>query len=437
MATRNRMYRRALLLLLMIMALTVPVVVWAGPARADTSSDILGRVNSLRSGLGIAPMAADATLTTIAQQWAAHMAATGILAHNPGLATQAPPGWTKIGENIGDAFSLDAVYNALVASPDHYLNMIDTAYNRSGVGVAVDTRGQVWLAQEFGAYPPPTPANFTLPTNGSVIFSSSQAFSWNQAPGAEYYGLTIGSTQGGYELLSTGPLPANSLSYTVAALPPGMHLWARIYTYAQGQWIWNDSSFSVAGPSSATFIRPTNGATNVTTNQPFSWTAVPNAGYYGLTVGVSLGGYDLVSTGPLPATQTSYTVPSLPSGQTLWARIYSYIDGSWLHYSDVSFTAAASTTATFTRPLNGATNVDTTQPFTWTPVAGAGYYGLIVGTTPAGYDLVSTGPLPSTQTSYSVPALPIGRTLYARVYSYIGGSWLHYSDITFTAAPRS
>ena len=27
-------------------------------------------------------------------------------------------------------------------------------------------------------------------------------------------------------------------------------------------------------------------------------------------------------------------------GTTLWARIYSFISGTWSHYNDVSFTAA-------------------------------------------------------------------------------------------------
>ena len=66
---------------------------------------------------------------------------------------------------------------------------------------------------------------------------------------------------------------------------------------------------------------------------------------------------------------------------------------------------------------------------------GAAHYLLSVGTAKGGYDLVNSGALPSTQTTYAVGALPAGRTLWARVYSYAGGSWDNVTDVSFTAAP--
>ncbi|MDQ1393297.1 MAG: hypothetical protein QOF30_2274 [Acidimicrobiaceae bacterium] len=324
-----------------IVTCCVPVLALAPPAHADGPSDIVTQVNNLRATVTAAPLATDATLTSAAQQWANHMASTGVLAHNPNLASQAPSGWTKIGENIGDAFSLTAVYNALVASPDHYANMVDKAFNRTGVGVATDTKGQVWLAEAFGAYPPPPVATFVFPTSGTVIFPSAQAFSWQQVAGAVYYCLTVGTTQGGVDLVNSGLLAANQLSFTVPALPGGQQLWARIYSYVQSTWTWADVRFSVTGPSTATFTRPLAGATNVDTTQPFTWAPVASASHYWLSIGTTLGGYELLNTGSLPATQTSDAVPALPAGRTLWARVYSYIAGSWVHYSDVSFTAAA------------------------------------------------------------------------------------------------
>lgn len=326
----------------------LPVVAGAAaqaPAAASIGqpgpSDVVTWVNNLRASVNAAPLMATAALTTVAQAWANNMAATESLTHNPNLSTQAPSGWTKMGENIGTGYSLAAVYNALVASPDHHANMVDKAYNRTGVGVATDARGQVWLAEDFGDYPPPMPSTFVFPTNGDRIFSSAQQFSWSMTPLAGYYDLTVGSSQGAYDLLNTGLLPSSQLSYTVGALPGGQALWARIYTYAQGIWTWSDASFSVVGASTATFTRPISGATNVSTSQPFTWSPFSNATYYLMTVGSSLGAYDLVNSGVLASTQTSYTVTAaLPMGTTLWARIYSFIGGTWSHYNDVSFTAA-------------------------------------------------------------------------------------------------
>ncbi len=178
-------------------ALVLPVLTLAAaPARADAQSDFLGWVNGLRSGVLAPALTADVNFNSVAQQWAAHLAATGVLAHNPTLSSQAPQGWTKMGENIGSGYSLTAVYNALVASPDHYANMVDTAYNRTGVGVATDSKGQYWVTEDFGSYPAPTPATMVFPTSGILIFPQAQGFSWNQASGGQYYCLTVGTTQG-------------------------------------------------------------------------------------------------------------------------------------------------------------------------------------------------------------------------------------------------
>jgi Cysteine-rich secretory protein family len=321
----------------------MPLVAFAGTAHADAPGDALTWVNGLRGAAGMAPLAANAALGGVAQQWANHMATTDVLANNPNLSSQAPSGWTQIGENIGDGYNLAAIENILAAASASHTNILSPAFDQTGVGVATDSKGQMWFVEDFGDYPPPTPATFVLPTAGSLLFAAPQSFSWKQAPGAVYYCVTVGSTQGGTDLVNSGTLPASQLSYLVPALPGGKPLWARLYTFSQGTWIFTDTSFSVTGATTATFMTPAQGATNVDTTHPFTWSPVASAGYYGVSVGTSEGGYNLVNSGPLPSTQTTYAVPVLPTGKTLWARIYSYIGGSWSYYSDVSFTAAPRT----------------------------------------------------------------------------------------------
>jgi len=315
----------------------LPVVAFAAPARADAPGDIVTWVNTLRSGSGVAALGADPALTGVAQQWANHMAAAGDLSHNPNLATQVPQGWTKIGENIGSGYSLTAVYNGLLASPFHLANMVDPAYNRTGVGIAADANGVVWLAEDFGAYPPPVPATFTFPTPGALIFGVPQSFTWAQTPGAVYYCATVGTTRGGVDFLNTGLLDATRLFAAVPALPGGA-FWARIYTYTQGAWIFTDTNFSVTGAATAVLTYPTNGATNVDTTQPFTWTPVAAANWYLLTVGNTKGGIDYLNSGLISPTQSSFQVPGLPAGKTLQARLYSFIAGTWNHYNDITFT---------------------------------------------------------------------------------------------------
>ena len=93
----------------------------------------------------------------------------------------------------------------------------------------------------------------------------------------------------------------------------------------------------------------------------------------------------------------------------------------------------ASTTSTFTNPTNAETGVVTPASFTWTATAGAQGYWLNIGTTPGSQNLVSVGTA-SNVTSYSVPALPPGTTLYAQLYTEEGGSYGTPQSISFTTA---
>ncbi len=167
------MLRRVLQSLAAIMALTLSLAISVPPARADNVSDLLGWVNSLRAGRGLAPLAVDPTLTSVAQQWSAHMAATGTLAHNPNLYTIVPSGWGKLGENVGVGGSALGLFNAFTADPAHLANMLDPAYNRTGISVLA-RNGSLWVTQDFEqvagtAQPGPTtpattaPAPVTLP----------------------------------------------------------------------------------------------------------------------------------------------------------------------------------------------------------------------------------------------------------------------------------
>ena len=89
--------------------------------------------------------------------------------------------------------------------------------------------------------------------------------------------------------------------------------------------------------------------------------------------------------------------------------------------------------ATFIYPANHATNVDLTQPFTWTGVADAQAYYLYVGTSAGAKDLVNTGEIQVT--SYRVPlTLATGTTLYARLWTKIAGTW-RFVDRAFSAPP--
>ena len=161
---------------------------------------------------------------------------------------------------------------------------------------------------------------------------------------------------------------------------------------------------------------------------PMQWTTVAGAQAYELYLGSTLGAKDLVDTGQLQ--QTSYLAMSLPGSQTVFARIWTEVGGIW-RSSDSSFTTAAAVplVATLTSPVNGATSVNMTSPMQWTTVAGAQAYELYLGSTLGAKDLVDTGQIQ--QTSYLATSVPGNQTVFARIWTEVGGIW-RSSDSSFT-----
>ena len=180
-------------------------------------------------------------------------------------------------------------------------------------------------------------------------------------------------------------------------------------------------------PTTAAFTYPIDGQANVDTTRAFTWLTVPTAQSYVLVVGTTAFGSDLVITS-LPPTQSSFTVTALPAG-TIFATIYTQINGAWV-YQAITFTAIPGEAA-LTSPTSGQTSIDPSQPFTWSTVSAAQGYYLFVGTTPGGGDVVDSGILPASGSSYTANAVPSGRTLYAVMYTEVNGAWNRYQVINF------
>ena len=169
-----------------------------------------------------------------------------------------------------------------------------------------------------------------------------------------------------------------------------------------------------AAPGKITY--PVDGQADVATSQSMTWTPLPGAQEYCVLLGTAPGWAD-ISYGYLPATQTSYPLFPARSG-TVYATLWIETNGVWGVTDSIHFTAAASGNGFLTMTASGST-----RTFIWaTNPASQGYY-FTVGTTAGGYDVVNSGVLPATQTSYTGSGLPAG-TLYARLYSELNGVWV-------------
>jgi hypothetical protein len=281
----------------------------------------------------------------------------------------------------------------------------------------------------------PATATFTYPVNGSATVSTAQAFTWTAAADAQAYYLYVGTTQGSSNLVNSGGIASSVTSYGVPALPTGETLWARLYTEVNGAWVYyQDISFQVS-LSASRLSSPYAGQTNFDSRSAFTWAPAPDAQAYYLNVGTTVGGNDVFSSGELPTSQTSLHVPNLPIGVTLDARLYTEIDGAWTVYTDTAFVNSfAAPTVTYPNPALALTNEDMNLPVTWTSVPGATSYDAWIGTSEGSSNIKHSGGLPSTQTSYLTGPLPVGETLWLRVWALVNGIWVYKQDVPFTAA---
>ena len=120
----------------------------AVPVPSGAAGLLVGMINDLRAGLGLAPYAVDPELTANAQRWAASMAQAGAMSHQADLAVGLTSAWVRLGENVGNGPDVASIHAALVASPGHHANLVDPSFGSVGVGV-VEAGGTLWVAEEF------------------------------------------------------------------------------------------------------------------------------------------------------------------------------------------------------------------------------------------------------------------------------------------------
>ena len=189
----------------------------------------------------------------------------------------------------------------------------------------------------------------------------------------------------------------------------------------------------VTGSVAPEFVYPVDGAVGVDTSRPFSWTPGAGADSYRLHIGSNPGGNDLFAGGQMSTTNCQ--VRGLPQAGLVYARVWAKVNDAWARYSDIAFSLdPPPEPSSIIFPRDGASRVDTGQPFEWREVAMARAYRLKVGTSPGADDLDDSGEIHVTRRF--VPDLPVGVPLFGRLETRIAGSW-STSDFTFTVAAAS
>ena len=297
--------------------------------------------------------------------------------------------------------------------------------------------GGVWQSNDYTytASGTATAAVMQTPVAGSTLSGASVAFTWNTGVGVTGgYQLLVGTTgAGSSDVYNSGTIAGTTATVTglpVNALP----VYVRLLSKIGATWQSNDYTYTASGTATPAVIQtPASGSTLGTTNVVFTWnTGVGVSGGYQLLLGTTgAGSSNVYNSGIIAA--TTATVPSIPSGAlTIYARLYSKINGVWTPIDNTFIESGTVTRAALTNPAAGSVLGTTNVVFTWNTGVGVnGGYQLQVGTTGLGSsNLLSTGTL--AVTTATVPSIPANALpVYVRLFSKINGVW-SYFDYMFT-----
>ncbi|WP_396635137.1 T9SS type B sorting domain-containing protein [Maribacter sp. R86514] len=133
----------------------------------------------------------------------------------------------------------------------------------------------------------------TFPANDAIDINTTTNISWNAAPGATGYYLSIGTTLNGAEILTSTDVE-NSLNYNPPAdLPAETEIYITLIPYNRIGLASDCSSImfitspEAVLPTCTTMISPIDGETNVSLSPTLEWNAVPNAIGYKVSIGTS------------------------------------------------------------------------------------------------------------------------------------------------------
>ncbi len=279
----------------------------------------------------------------------------------------------------------------------------------------------------------------TSPAPSSTLSGSTVTFNWTPGSGASAYWVDIGSSAGGNNYYSSGNL-GNVFTVAVNGLPTdGSTVYVTLYSQVGGVWLSSAYTYTAFNAAAAAGIltTPPPGPSTILTGSTvtFDWTAGSPGPYsYWMDIGSSAGGNNYYSSGNLGnvTTTTVYTLPT--DGSTVYVTLYTLIGGVWTPKA-YTYTAlnATSGLAAMTTPAPGSPLVANSVQFKWSADASATAYWIDIGSTAGSNNVWSSGNLGNVfaTTDFNVPAN--GKTIYATLYSLVGGQWKSTS-CTYTEA---
>jgi hypothetical protein len=293
-------------------------------------------------------------------------------------------------------------YNVLVSSASNFSSTVSSQSGVAGLSVTVsglangasyywevsatNTGGTsawsgVWSFTTIIATPiAPTLA---APTNNAVNQPTSPTLNWSTVAGAATYNILV-STSTSFTTTVSSQIGVAGLSASVSGLANGTsYYWEVSATNAGGTSAWSSVwSFTtiIATPIAPTLALPSNNATNQSTSPTLSWGTATGAATYNILVSSVLNFGSTVAS-QIGVAGLSATVSGLANGTSYYWEVSATNAGGTSAWSGVwSFTTIIATpiAPTLALPLNNATNQLTSPTLSWSTVAGAATYNVLV-----------------------------------------------------------
>ena len=131
-SARTSRTRRLLVALAALMAVASFSTVLTGcESTSAERAQVAALVNQSRAQAGLRTLRSNLTLDIKADNWAQRLRNACQISHSR-LADGAPSNWRKLGENVGEGATIQAVHTAYLNSPGHRANIMDPAFTEIG-----------------------------------------------------------------------------------------------------------------------------------------------------------------------------------------------------------------------------------------------------------------------------------------------------------------
>lgn len=269
------------------------------------------------------------------------------------------------------------------------------------------------------------------PQNNSIDMELTQTLKWNAVSGASTYNLQV-SLDPNFSGLIASQAGLTNTSYTLTGLNYSTkYYWKVNATNIAGNGPWSEVwSFTTMAPipNPPIIISPPNNATNVSRSPLLTWSSVTGATGYDLQVSI-YPNFDTYGINEINIIATAYQLNSLfPDREYYWRVRSRNAAGvsSWV-YSSFK-TKPLILGPTLIEPANYSKLKSLDAFFSWTPVAGAQYYELILSKS-SNFSNYIANPKNLTSPNFAIFGLENSTTYFWKVRAIKDGEIGEWSDM--------